>query len=116
MISGMDEVNLDYFQTVIEELLDEVDGELKRIGDATRPISPDVSIGRLSRLDSMQMQQMALEQKRQLESKRNRLHAALERIGKGTYGMCSSCREEIDFSRLRSQPETMVCSRCAAGL
>ncbi len=112
----MDALDLDYFKTLIEEQLDDVREGLGGIGDATAPIAPDVAIGRLSRLDSMQMQQMALDQKRRLEERERLLKAAMDRIERGTYGRCSGCRREIEFTRLRDIPEVQTCLRCAGRL
>ncbi|MGM0583839.1 MAG: TraR/DksA family transcriptional regulator [Pseudomonadota bacterium] len=43
------------------------------------------------------------------------IRAALERIEKGTYGVCERCDEQISEERLDILPYTPVCSRCAAG-
>ena len=79
----------------------------------TEPISPDVSIGRLSRLDSMQMQQMALNAKRRRDAEIQKLKKALQRIDRGHYGICLFCRQPIDEGRLEVQPEAVACIRCA---
>ena len=62
----MDKTTRESFRPVIVELLADIDLELKASADSTTPIPPDVSVGRMSRLDSMQMQQMVLAGKRRL--------------------------------------------------
>ena len=42
------------------------------------------------------------------------IDAALERIIKGSYGVCESCREPIAVARLQALPETRFCRNCAA--
>jgi DnaK suppressor protein len=42
----------------------------------------------------------------------NRIQASLERIEKGTYGMCVVCRGPIDEERLRAVPEADRCADC----
>ena len=37
---------------------------------------------------------------------------ALERFERGTYGICESCREEIDPARLQALPYAILCIRC----
>jgi len=69
-----------------------------------------------SDLDAMQMQEMSLYQKRQLQGLIVRLNKALERIKKKKYGQCSNCRKDIEFARLQAQPEIMTCYRCAQNL
>lgn len=41
------------------------------------------------------------------------IDAALERIIKGTYGVCESCRRTIAVARLRALPATRSCRMCA---
>ncbi|MDF1656559.1 MAG: TraR/DksA C4-type zinc finger protein [Verrucomicrobiales bacterium] len=76
-------------------------------------ISPDVSIGRLSRLDSMQMQEVAKEANRRREERVVRLEVALDQLDEGIYGRCEICGKDIDFERLRITPEASRCSQCA---
>jgi len=110
----MDDIDLDYFRTLAEEKLDAVEEELAGIGDATNPVAPDVAIGRLSRLDAMQMREMSREQTRRLETRRERLKAALQRIDQNAFGHCSNCGRPIAFARLQAEPDAMACSACVA--
>jgi RNA polymerase-binding transcription factor DksA len=41
------------------------------------------------------------------------IDAALERIIKGTYGVCESCRKTIAAARLQTLPATRLCKSCA---
>ena len=41
-----------------------------------------------------------------------KIKAALQRIDDGTYGICSSCGEEISEKRLESRPEATLCIKC----
>jgi RNA polymerase-binding protein DksA len=41
-----------------------------------------------------------------------RIHASLERIARGTYGLCVICSEPIDEERLQAVPETDRCGGC----
>lgn len=109
----MDDDDREYFRSVVEERLEEDRAELARLGDSTAPIEPDAAIGRLSRLDAMQMQQTALAQKRALEQDIRNLEAALERLASDRFGLCRQCRQPIEFTRLQAQPAAQVCTRCA---
>jgi len=40
------------------------------------------------------------------------IEAAIERIDQGTYGVCTSCGEDISFARLTAVPWTSVCIAC----
>lgn len=37
---------------------------------------------------------------------------ALERIDKGTYGLCENCQKEIDIERLKANPAAKTCIKC----
>jgi DnaK suppressor protein len=97
----------------IDLRIEELNGLLEDDTEDTKPIEPDVSIGRLSRLDSMQMQQMALEQKRRQEAELQKLQEALKRIEDGSYGNCMLCRQPIAPARLEAQPDAILCINCA---
>lgn len=44
------------------------------------------------------------------------INLALNRIDKGTYGICSSCGEEISSERLNAIPYTTSCKQCMRDL
>lgn len=98
---------------VIREKIESLQSKLLEENEETKPISPDVSIGRLSRLDSMQMQQMALEMERRQKTELDELEKALARMKTGTYGMCENCGHEIAEARLQAMPATEFCIDCA---
>lgn len=82
--------------------------------EARRPIELDqTSVGRLSRMDSMQMQAMAQEAERRRGLELRRVEAALRRIADGSYGVCVRCGEDIDAKRLALVPTVPTCVGCA---
>lgn len=72
------------------------------------------SVGRLSRIDAMQVQAMALAAERRRATERNRIDAALGRIDEGEFGFCLTCGESIDPARLANDPSVSQCVACAA--
>lgn len=71
------------------------------------------SVGRLSRIDAMQVQAMALAQARRRMAKRVAIDAALVRIEDGEFGYCVKCGEEIGAARLMHDPAVATCIACA---
>ncbi|WP_331251149.1 TraR/DksA family transcriptional regulator [Rhizorhabdus dicambivorans] len=71
------------------------------------------SVGRLSRIDAMQVQAMALAAQRHRQAECSRIDAALMRIDSGDYGWCVRCGEEIEAKRLDRAPATTMCLACA---
>ena len=97
----------------IQSRLAELDETLNKENDETKPIAPDVAIGRLSRLDSMQSQQMALELQRRQQTEANRLRDILRDIDGPSFGICPLCRKEIAFARLEAMPTASLCVECS---
>lgn len=79
-----------------------------------KPVALDQqSVGRLSRMDSLQVQAMdkAAEQRRRRDILR--INSALERLETGDYGYCVSCDAEIGAKRLELDPAAPLCINCA---
>jgi len=75
-------------------------------------LEPD-SVGRLSRIDAMQLQAMAVAQQRRRQAERAAIDAALGRIDAGEFGYCIRCGEEIAPARLEHNPASSACIQCA---
>jgi DnaK suppressor protein len=88
---------------------------LSRSGqDDRKPVELDQqSVGRLSRLDSMQVQAMARAADARRAMAIRQIDAALIRMDEGEYGWCVECGEEIAPKRLDSDPAAPRCSACA---
>lgn len=92
--------------------------ELKQQSAATdmerRPVELDQqSVGRLSRMDSMQLQAMAQAIERRRASRLVALELALRRISQSDYGYCVDCGEFIGWRRLEIDPAALKCVKCA---
>lgn len=53
---------------------------------------------------------------RTLEETLEDVETALQRIAKGTYGICKYCKQTIDERRLRARPESSSCVSCKTKL
>lgn len=72
-------------------------------------------VGRLSRMDALQQQEMAKASESQRTQQVARIDAALARIASGDFGYCLDCGEEIAAKRLAVDPATPLCIDCASG-
>lgn len=101
-------------------VLEAVAAELRRLlaGDreSTQPVAPDRAIGRLSRVDAMQAQQMSLAGRRRQQERVRRIEHALGLVRQGTYGSCTRCGEAIGRARLDAIPDTFLCMVCVERL
>lgn len=79
-----------------------------------KPVELDQqSIGRLSRMDAMQQQAMAIANETERQNEILRIENALKRIENDEYGICVSCGEDIAIKRLEVNPTTFLCIECA---
>jgi len=84
--------------------------------EAAKPVELDqTTVGRVSRIDAIQQQSMALANKRAREAERSRIANALRRIAQGSYGDCLKCEEPIEAKRLAFDPAIALCIDCARG-
>lgn len=91
--------------------------EEERLSQAERaPVALDQeSVGRLSRIDAMQVQAMALAQQRRRQAELGAVNSAVRRIEDGEYGYCIKCGEDIAPERLEHNPAITTCIECARG-
>ncbi|CCQ90139.1 Transcriptional regulator, TraR/DksA family [Nitrospina gracilis 3/211] len=81
---------------------------------STKPVELDQArMGRLSRMDAMQDQQMAQEAARRNQQMLVRIEGALRRMDTGRFGDCFVCGEAIDLRRLEFDPTSTRCIDCA---
>ena len=69
-------------------------------------------VGRLSRMDALQAQQMAQETTRRRQLQLQKIATALRRMEAGEYGYCFSCGDEIGEARLKFDPASTRCIEC----
>ena len=113
----MNDKDLNHYNSRLLALRQELLDQKSKAKESTRAVSLDQSsVGRLSRMDAMQSQQMALASSRRREIQLSRIKAALDRIEDGEYGYCASCDEEISRGRLDIDPANPFCIACAEKL
>lgn len=57
--------------------------------------------------------EFSLALQRRAERKVKSIEEALQKVGKGTYGVCERCHRQIDPERLKILPHTTLCIECA---
>lgn len=71
------------------------------------------SVGRLSRMDAMQGQQMAAAMEERRRQRINRIRQALRRLEGDDFGFCDDCGAFIGEGRLAADPIARRCISCA---
>ena len=70
------------------------------------------AVGRVSRIDALQQQSMAISTLGTAKLKLQKIAIALKAMSKEDYGYCRQCDEPIPFKRLEIQPEALHCLSC----
>lgn len=112
---ALTEEELREIRTRLAADLEALRGQLEDLRAAAAPVSLDLSIGRLSRMDAMQQQQMATATRQRVEVELRQVEAALRRLDGDDYGACVACGGEIERRRLRARPASTTCLPCGQG-
>lgn len=112
-------INTEAYKTLLEEELKKVEGELKTVGriNPNNPQDweavPEEMDTHRSEADEVADNIEAFEGNsailKQLEIRYNEIKGALERIEKGTYGICEVGGEVIEKERLDANPSARTC-------
>ena len=102
------------YSTSLTHELERLVGQSADAKSGRDPVELDQqSIGRLSRMDALQVQAMAQETERRRQVRIQTLRAALKRIEQGEFGYCVACGEDIAPARIESDPAIAICIDCA---
>jgi DnaK suppressor protein len=110
----MDREQIDTFRQMLTSLRDETEQLINAAQEASDTVPLDQSkVGRLSRMDALQAQQMAQETARRRQLQLQKIDSALRRMDAGDYGYCHLCGDEISAARLNFDPANTRCIACA---
>lgn len=97
----------------LQRLHQELQQHLETTKEGARPVELDQQmVGRISRMDAIQHQQIAVASRRLTELRIKQTVAALAAARRDEYGYCRRCEEPIGFRRLKARPESPFCLRC----
>ncbi len=109
------DTDIDGPKQVLKRRLEKLQDSINNTVESRKPVELDqASVGRLSRMDAMQMQAMAQATERMRVHEINRIIATIKRIDAGDFGYCITCGEDIAPKRLAVDLTVLTCIRCAA--
>lgn len=100
---------------LLEAARAEVEADMAGSAGDAKPVDLGLAIGRLSRVDALQQQQMAAARRRRLDVRLAQIKSARARVAAGEYGECVTCGGPIGYARLKVKPEAPFCRACQAG-
>jgi DnaK suppressor protein len=87
---------------------------IEDLKEVTKPVAPDSSIGRISRMDAINNKSVSeaslIKKKIQLA----KLEDAFKNIDTPDFGKCIRCGNDIPWGRIVVMPESGVCIKCAS--
>ena len=97
----------------IIEKIENLEAEIISLKEMTQPVSPDSSIGRISRMDAINNKSVMESSLRNSEAKLSSLKFALENIHSDDFGICIKCKQPIPEGRILLMPEKRTCVKCS---
>lgn len=105
---------LEHFRQALVARQSELESRIEQDAESSEVVELDQArVGRLSRMDALQAQQMAMASGRRARQELARVRRALGQIESGDYGACAACGGDIDPRRLEIDPATTRCISCA---
>jgi DnaK suppressor protein len=97
----------------LKKQIDIIGQQISRLQEKAKPVTPDCSLGRLTRMEAMSEQEVSRRILDETLLRQTRLRNALSRIDSEMFGLCIECEEEIGFERMKIRPESVLCIECA---
>jgi len=103
-------------KAIYKKLLTEIDSTQKKIVEYTelcKPIAPENSIGRISRMDAINNKSVVEAALREAKNKMQQLQVMQLKIKDADFGTCTKCKQHIPLGRLMIRPHSKFCVNCA---
>jgi len=94
--------------------IEELKKQIETLQEKAKPIAPDCSLGRLTRMEAMAEQEVNQKILDESKLRLTRLQNTLSRIDKPMFGICIECEEPIGIERMKIRPESVRCVTCAS--
>jgi DnaK suppressor protein len=102
----------DEIKVRIETSIHTLKEQIAILEEKVKPIAPDCSLGRLTRLEAMGEQHVNNKIMDESKLRLTRLTNALLRMDKPMFGICIECEDPIGIERMRIRPESVRCVEC----
>ena len=109
----MNKVQLKALQEKIENETKSTQKKIKKYSLVCKPIAPENSIGRISRMDAINNKSVVEAALRVAQEKLQQLKTMQNKIKDIDFGFCQKCKNTIPFERLMIQPYSRFCVICA---
>ena len=109
----MDEAQLNILQEKLESEIKSTQEKINEYSPLCKPIAPENSIGRISRMDAINNKSVVEAALREATNKMQQLLQMQAKINDDDFGSCVKCKNTIPFGRLMIRPHSKFCVHCA---
>ena len=99
-------------RTILNEI-SKTERSIEEFKEITKPVAPDVAIGRVTRMDAINNKSVAEAGLRLAETKLKNLQRVLSQLGSKDFGLCLKCNKPIPLGRILIRPQSLLCVQCA---
>jgi len=104
--------DIDKIRKIMMSQLKKLELDIKEYTELTKPISPEIAIGRISRMDAINNKSVNEAALRNSKNKQQRLKRALAEMDSSSFGLCRQCGSEIELEKLLVMPDSVRCVTC----
>ena len=109
----MDKTQILEIKKVLNAELKNTQLKIDEYTELCKPIAPENSIGRISRMDAINNKSVVEAALREAEKKMQQLLQMDKKINDEDFGICIKCSNTIPFGRLMIRPHSKFCVNCA---
>lgn len=109
----MDKTQLEAVQKQLNHEIKTTQEKINEYRVLCKPIAPENSIGRVSRMDAINNKSVVEAALRSAKEKMKQLKFMQNKIKDPDFGICKKCNQKIPFGRIMIQPHSKFCVNCA---
>ena len=109
----MDKTQLTAFKKKLSEEIKSTAKIIAQYSELCKPIAPENSIGRVSRMDAINNKSVVEAALRNSREKMQKLKEMQKNITQSNFGICNKCNQLIPLGRLLIRPYSKLCVMCA---
>ncbi len=94
--------------------LSKLENHITDLKELTKPIAPENSIGRISRMDAINNKSVNEAALRTAQTRFKNIKTALLKFDEPDFGICRKCNKAIPYGRLIVMPGSTTCVKCTS--
>lgn len=107
------ELNKAEIRYKIETEISKTEKQITEYKELTKPVAPENSIGRISRMDAINNKSVTEAALRKSKDKLEKLKFALSKVNDDDFGLCFKCKAPIPLGRILIMPQARTCVKCS---